>query len=688
MTAVRFGKIRYGGDYNPEQFPREIWDEDMKLFGEAGIDIATVNVFSWALNQPDEDTYRFEWLDEVLDLLHASGVEACLGTGTAAHPAWMARKYPDILAVTYDGKKRKFGRRHNSCPHSPAFRRFGPEMARRLAERYRDHPAVSLWHVNNEIGIRCYCVNCEAAFREWLKQRYGTLDALNSAWYTRFWGHTYYDWEDIVLPSGLSEGMQGGNSDQTAFQGMTLDYYRFNSDSWLECYLLEARAIKSIIPDAVVTTNFQGNGTYKPLDYFRWAPHLDVIALDMYPENSTPASVMALRYDLMRGLKGGEPFLLMESTPSVINWKTVNPAKPPGVMRLRSWQAVARGADSVMFFQLRRSLGAYEKFHGAVIDHCGHGNTRVFRECTQLGEELHRLGGRLPGARTENRVALIFDWDNWWAVEMGGGPSAYLKYVEVIQHYYDALFSSGIGVDLIPLDGNYERYDLVLAPLLYMVKPGIAEKLEAYVGNGGTLAVSFYSGIADEHDRVVPGGYPGKLRRLLGLWVEEIDALFPDQRNGLRLLQDIGGMPKGDEHACGLVCEVVHPEGAETVGVFTDRYYRDAPALTRHRFGRGEAWYTATRPDPAFMREWLRHLCEGKGIRPIYDGVTGVEVTRRERDGKAYTFLLNHSDEPREVHLGSAVQQDLLSGARISGTAVLPAQGVLILGAEEGGDGS
>lgn len=677
MTSRAFPKILYGGDYNPEQFPKEIWDEDMRLFRLAGIDTATVNVFSWSLNQPDEETYRFDWLDELMNKLHENGMYACLGTGTAAHPAWMARKYPDVLTVTYDGKKRKYGRRHNSCPNSPTFRHYAGKMARKLAERYKDHPALLLWHINNEIGIRCYCDNCERAFREWLKQRYGTLEQLNRAWYTRFWGHTFYDWEEIVLPSALSEGLQNSNSDQTAFQGITLDYYRFNSDSWLECYLIEYRAIKEIIPDAVVTTNFQGNGTYKPLDYFKWAPHLDIVALDIYPENHTPESYMAFRYDLMRGLKDGAPFLLMEQSPSVINWKAVNPLKRPGVMRLRSYQAVARGAESVMFFQLRRSLGAYEKFHGAVIDHAGHEHTRVFRECAELGQELQRLGSGLLGARTESRVGLLFDWENWWAVELGGGPSVHLKYLDQMQKYYDAFYDLRIPVDFIHEGTDFSRYDLVVAPLLYMAKPGLARKLEQFVQDGGTFVATFFSGIADEHDRVVPGGYPGELRRLLGIWVEEIDALFPDRRNRIVVERPFGALDGSYE--CALACEIVHPEGAETMAVFGEDFYSGSPALTRHRYGQGEAWYAATEPDRRFLGQWLQALCDAKGIRPLCAAPPGVEVAERTKDGVKYTFMMNHSDEAQKIHIGEDIREELLSGGKVSGEIELPPKGVMIL---------
>ncbi|MGG4032929.1 beta-galactosidase [Paenibacillus cisolokensis] len=670
----RWTKILYGGDYNPEQWPRDVWQEDMRLFKLAGIDIATINVFSWARNQPDETNYRFEWLDDVMDMLHANGIGACLATGTAAHPAWMARKYPDVLTVDSHGRKRKFGRRHNSCPNSPTFRRHSRLMAGKLAERYKDHPALLLWHVNNEYGWRCYCDNCERAFREWLKSRYGSLEELNRAWYTSFWGHTFYDWEEIVLPSRLSEHM---DDDKTAFQGMSLDYDRFNSDSFLECYKIERDAIKAVIPDAIVTTNFQSNGTYKPLDYFRWAKELDIVALDSYPTNDMPMSRIAMRHDLMRGLKGGKPYLLMEQSPSQLNWKPVNPLKRPGVMRLWSYQAVARGAESVMFFQLRRSAGAFEKFHGAVIDHAGHEHTRVFRECAALGGELRRLGDTLLGAATEAKVAIVFDWDNWWAIEHSSGPTDRLKYLEQVQKYYDVFYRRNVQVDMIGTEAELGGYDLVIAPVLYMAKPGYAAKLEAYVAGGGAFVTTFFSGIVNENDLIVLGGYPGELRKLLGIWVEETDALFPGDANTIVMRQGTAGL--AGTYSCGLLCDLLHPEGAETEAVYGGDFYRGMPALTRNRFGKGEAWYIASDPEEAFLDAFFGRLIERKGIRPAAETAPGVEAAVRVKDGRRYTFLLNHNDRPAAVRLGPEPLTELLGGGTLSGEAEIPAYGVFIL---------
>jgi len=672
MITKKLPKILYGGDYNPDQWPREIWEEDMRLFELAGIDIATINVFSWALNQSDEETYNFELLDEVMDMLHKNGVYACLATSTAAHPAWMAKKYPDVLRTDFEGRQRKFGGRHNSCPNSPTFRKYSRLMARKLAERYKDHPALAVWHINNEYGGACYCDNCAKAFRVWLKKKYNTLENLNSEWNTRFWGHTFYQWDEIVPPNNLSEHF---GHDRTNFQGISLDYSRFNSDSMLECYLAEYEEIKALTPDVMITTNLMG--TYKPLDYFKWAKYMDIVSWDNYPSYDTPMSAVAMRHDLMRGLKDGDPFMLMEQTPSQQNWQPYNSLKRPGVMRLWSYQAVARGADTVMFFQLRRSIGACEKYHGAVIEHVGHERTRVFRECAELGEELQQLGDTLLDARTNAKVGIVFDWDNWWALEYSSGPSVALKYLDEIQKYYDAFYQQNVQVDMISVDTDLSKYEIVVAPVLYMVKPGYAKKLERFVENGGTFLTTFFSGIVNENDKVTLGGYPGELRNLLGIWAEEIDALFPDQKNEIVMKRTLDGFK--DSYECGILCDLIHSEGAEVLAEYGKEFYKGMPVLTRNQFGKGQAWYVASSPEPEFLISLMSAITNEKGIQPILQSPTGVEVTRREKEGKTFTFVLNHNDQSAMIELELEGQKELLTGEVLSGTVEIPAKGVLIL---------
>ena len=443
----RINKVLYGGDYNPEQWPEEIWEEDMRLFKLAGIDEVTLNVFSWAALQPSEDTYNFEKLDKIMDLVEANGLKVFLATSTAAHPAWMAKRHPDILRTEFSGMKRKFGSRHNSCQNSPTYQKYSVLLAKKLAERYGERECVIGWHICNEYGGECYCENCEKQFRVWLKEKYGTIEEVNKAWDTSFWGHTFYDWDEIVLPNMLSEHFE---PDRTTFQGISLDYRRFNSEGMLKCYQAEAAAIRSVVPDAKITTNLMG--FYKPLDYQMWAKSMDFISWDNYPANEDPYSRIAMNHDLMRGIKGRQPFVLMEQTPSVTTWLAYNALKRPGVMRLWSYQAMAHGADAVLFFQMRRSIGACEKYHGAVIDHVGTENTRAFREISQLGKELQQLGDKTLGARSRAKAAILVDWDNWWAIEYSAGPSRDLKYLDEVFLYYRALEEQNYAVDIIGVE--------------------------------------------------------------------------------------------------------------------------------------------------------------------------------------------------------------------------------------------
>ena len=489
FLAGNVKKIPYGGDYNPEQWSEEIWDEDMRLLPKAGIDTLTLNVFNWAMLQPSEDVYDFSMLDKIIDTVSKQGFNIILATSTGAHPAWMARKHPDILRVTSDGQKRKFGGRQNSCPNSPTYRKYSVLLAKKLAERYGKLKHLAAWHISNEYYDTCYCENCERSFRSWLKNRYKTLDALNEAWNTHFWGHTYHDWDDIVSPTHLSETWEPM---RTTMQNEALDYKRFNSDSLLDCYKLEYDALKAVCPDVPITTNLMG--TYRELDYHKWGKHLDFVSFDNYPRPETPYTRTAMNHALMRGLKDGEPFCLMEQTPSVTNWAPYCSLKRPGIMRLCSYQALAHGADSVLFFQMRRSRGCCEKFHGAVIDHAGHENTRVFRECAALGAELQTLGSAFIDSCVKADVAVIFDWDTWWATAYSAGPTADLDYVAEVFRFYDAASRQNFGVDVIGMDGDFSRYKLIIAPVFYMVKPGVDSRLKDFVRGGGAFVTPFFSG--------------------------------------------------------------------------------------------------------------------------------------------------------------------------------------------------
>lgn len=653
-----FKRILYGGDYNPNQWSRDIWDEDMRLFSKAGINSATINVFSWAKLQPSEQEYHFDELDEIVEMLSREKYDIVLATSTGALPAWMFKKYPEVGRTDFDGRRHKFGNRHNACPNSLVYQTFARRLAEKLAERYGINEHVVCWHVNNEYGGVCYCENCEKAFRVWLKEKYKTVEAVNTAWNMEFWGHTIYDWDEIVVPNVMGDAR---GAEKTAFAGLSVDYRRFMSDSMLENFKMERDAIRMSDSHTPITTNFMG--TYKNLDYFKWAKEMDIVSWDNYPDYDTPWSEVAMRHDLMRGLKG-QPFMLMEQTPSQQCWQAYNSLKKPGQMRAQSYQTLAHGADTIQFFQLRRSVGGCEKFHGAVIEHAGTDNTRVFKEVSGLGAELQALSDEFPGADNPADVGIIFDWDNYWAFEYSNGHHRDLKYVDQIWQYYRYFYEKNIMVDMIPLDADFSKYKVVVAPLLYMVKEGVQQRLEDYVEQGGTFITGFLSGIVDQSDNVHLGGYPGPLRRLTGIWVEETDVLAPEQSNTLRFAGQT-------EAVCHMLCDIIHLEGAEALAEYSSNFYAGSPAVTRHGFGQGTVYYIGTRPEEEALGKILNQAMDVAGVRPVIEEETKLEIVCRATEQKRYYFIMNFSGEDVTLPQFFAGKTDMITGSVLSPQTVL-----------------
>ena len=664
-----FASILHGADYNPEQWPREVWDEDVALMQRAHVNVATLPVFGWVTLQPDEDTFDFAWLDEIIDKLHAGGVRVCMATATASVPAWLAQKYPDVLRVGENGRQLKHGNRHTFCPHSPNFQRLSVDLARKLAERYGNHPALVAWHIGNEYGSLCYCEKCAQAFRGWLQERYGSLEEVNKRWWTKFWGHTYTDWSQIEPPTSDGDG---------SMQGLTLDYGRFASQSLLDCCCRERDAVREVETKLPVTTNMMG--TFKPLDYQKWARELDIVSWDCYPQRGAQPHEIAFQHSVMRGLREGQSWMLMEQTPSQQNWQAYNALKAPGVMRLWSYQAMAHGADTVMYFQWRRSRGACEKFHGAVVEHSANPDARVLQEVAELGRELENLGAQTLDGRVRSRVAILFDWENWWAIENASGPSVDLKYVPQCRSFYGALHQNGIVADVVAPEADLSGYDLVIAPVLCMVKPGIAEKLESFVADGGTFLTTYFSGIVDENDLAFLGGYPGPLRPLLGIWSEELDVLSPTESNRL-----VFGTPFGelnDSYVCGLLCDRVHAESAQILATYGEHFYAGEAALTVNEWGEGRAYYLATFPEAKALKSLLVQLCAEKNIAPPLNiaPLDGVEITERiAPDGRSLFYFLNHNHASVSVTLPNGNFMDLIGGESYENHIELAAYGVVIL---------
>ncbi|MBV9383327.1 MAG: beta-galactosidase [Streptosporangiaceae bacterium] len=661
----RLGHLGYGADYNPEQWPPGVWREDMKLMREAGVNMVSVAIFGWAQLEPRPGHYEFGWLDEVLGLLHENGISACLATATASPPPWLARLYPQTLPETADGTRLMPGSRQHFCPSSPEYRAAAAALVERLARRYSAHPALAVWHVGNEFGCHvpaCYCDRSAADFRRWLRDRYGDLDTLNERWSTAFWSQRYGEWEEIGVPRRMPA---------FANPAQQLDFARFCSDALLACFTAEREILRSITPGIPVTTNFLS--LWKPVDFFAWAPHQDVIAHDSYPDPLDPATVSdaAFNYDLMRSLGGGRPWILMEQAPSAVNWRGHNAPKPPGVMRLWSYQALARGADAIMFFQWRASAGGAEKFHSALLPHGGTA-TRTWREASALGRELRKLG-ELRGTRVRADVAIMLDWPSWWALEQDSHPSQALLLTDQLRAHYKPLWEASIAADVVHPESSLAGYRLVVVPNLYLVTVQAVTGLHDYVSGGGHLLMSFFSGIVDENDRVRLGGYPAPFTDLLGLRIGEFWPLAPGVRAGAEFHDG------QDRFTASFWADAIELAGAEPVASYRDGELSGVPALTRHRFGDGLAWYLGTRPGEAAMRRIVLAAARAAGAGPPVPGLPpGVEAVRRAGPRGSYLLLLNHSGDQADIGL-PVPMADLLGAPGPRARILLPARGVAVL---------
>lgn len=636
---TQLSRFLYGGDYNPEQWPEDTWANDIQVFKQAHLNSATINVFSWALLEQREGEYDFSKLDKIVKELSDANFDIVLATATAAMPAWMFKKYPDVARVDYQGRRHVFGQRHNFCSNSKNYQVLASKLVKKIVSRYYKNPHIKVWHVNNEYGGNCYCDNCQNTFRDWLKYKYKNLETLNKAWNMNVWGHRIYDWDEIVVPNELGDAWGAGGT-ETIVSALSLDYLRFQSESLLKLFKMEKAIIKKYDPVALVTTNFHALPN-KLLDYQKWAKEQDIISYDSYPSYNMPTYQSAFLYDLMRSLKH-QPFMLMESTPAQVNWQPYSPLKRPGQMAATELQAVAHGADTVQFFQLKQAIGGSEKFHSAVISHSQRTDTRVFKEVTELGEKLEKTGSTILGSKTKAKVGIVFDWNNFWSYEYIDGITQDLDYVESILDYYKQFYKRNIPTDIISVDDDFSQYDLVVAPVLYMIKSGLAEKIDQYVKRGGNFVASYLSGIVNENDSVYLGGYPGPLKDVLGIWVEESDAVIPGQKITVSL--------DSNNYQANLICDLLHLEGAHALGNYNSEFYKETPAVSENKWGKGTSWYIGTQLDEAGLSKIFDHLISIVNIKSLIETKTDLEITKRvTKSGKELYFVLNMSNDTKDL---------------------------------------
>ncbi len=667
----------HGADYNPEQWEKypEVLEEDIRLMKLANCNVMSVGIFSWAKLEPEEGKFNFEWMDNLLDTFHENGIYAFLATPTGARPAWMSEKYPEVLRVGANRVRNLHGLRHNHCYSSPVYREKTAIMNSKLAERYADHPAVIGWHISNEYGGECHCDYCQDAFQEWLKKKYKSLDALNDEWWTTFWSHTYSSWSQLESPAPHGESM---------VHGLNLDWKRFVTDQTLDFYRHEIKPLKKVKPDLPVTANFME--AFEGLNYAKFAEDLDFVSWDSYPtwhdrqDETYLAAYTAMNHDWFRSLKDGQPFLLMESTPSLTNWQPISKLKKPGMHALSSLQAVAHGSDSVQYFQWRKSRGSSEKFHGAVVDHVGHEHTRVFQDVKKLGEDLSNLD-EVVGTTVNAEVAIIFDTENRWAVKDAQGPrNIGIHYERTVTEHYQAFWEQGIAVDVIDSEKDLSKYKLVVAPMLYMVRSSVGENIERFVQNGGTFVTTYWSGIVNENDLCFLNGFPGPLRKTLGIWSEEIDGLYDGETNQINTIGN-NELGLNGEFEAKELCDLIHLEGAEALAYYGDDFYAGRPALTVNHFGEGKAYYIASRNEQAFHQAFYQRLADELSLKRAIKGSLPRHVSAQVRtDGvNEYLFLMNFSNHKTEINLENQAYEDLLSGNKMVDSITLKGFDVIVL---------
>ncbi|MDR2252305.1 MAG: beta-galactosidase [Bifidobacteriaceae bacterium] len=665
-----FTGLAFGGDFNPEQWPEELQAEDIALMRQAGVNLVSLAIFAWAAIEPREGEFDWGWLDRTMDRLHHADIKVALATATASPPPWLTSRHPEILPQRPDGARLNQGSRQAYSVSHPLHRAYALRLAEQMARRYGRHPALAMWHVDNEIGChvpRDYSPSAARDFREWLRAKYKDIAALNAAWGAAFWSGRHSDFEEILPPLATPT---------FANPAHRLDFDRYSSDALLDYYLDLRDTLRAITPHIPMTTNFMVSRSVRSMDYFTWADEVDVIANDHYTQAADPLREIDLAFaaDISRGLARGAPWMLMEHSTSAVNFQPRNRAKLPGEMLRNSMAHVARGSDAAMFFQWRQSRFGAEKFHSAMLPHAGV-DSDVWRDVVALGGALRAIG-EVRGARLRNRAAVVLDWPSWWAVGQEGHPSTALVYADQLRAWHRALWRAGIVADMTPATGDLANYDLIVAPTLYLVSDAAAANIAAAAERGASVIVTYFSGIADQAEHVRLGGYPGAFRELVGVRVEEFWPLQEGESVALagEIFADAAGL------RADLWTEKARAQpGVEVLAAYGDGPLAGRPAVTRRpTAGGGAAWYVTTRLPDAAADAVVAALSAESGVKPEAASPVGVEVTRRWSDDSktSWLFAINHTDRTCSLQ---ATGVELLTGARAEGALEVPAGAVRVL---------
>ena len=668
-------RIWYGGDYNPDQWPEEVWDDDVRLMKKAGVNLVSVGIFSWAKIETSEGVYDFDWLDRIIDKLGEAGVAVDLASATASPPMWLTQAHPEVLWKDYRGDVCQPGARQHWRPTSPVFREYALKLCRAMAEHYKGNPYVVAWHVSNEYGCHNrfdYSEDAEHAFQQWCEERYGTIDAVNDAWGTAFWAQRMNDFSEIVPPRFIGDG-------NFMNPGKLLDFKRFSSDALKAFYIAERDALAEITPDLPLTTNFMVSASGSVLDYDDWGDEVDFVSNDHYfIPGEAHLDELAFSASLVDGIARKDPWFLMEHSTSAVNWREINYRKEPGQLVRDSLAHVAMGADAVCYFQWRQSKAGAEKFHSAMVPHAGE-DSAVFRDVCELGADLNKLSdeGILGSRLAKSRVAVVFDYESEWATEHTATPTQHVHHVDEPLAWFRALADQGVTADVVPVRGAWDDYEMVVLPSVYLLSEETTRRVRDYVVGGGRLVVTYYTGISDEKDHVWLGGYPGSIRDVVGVRVEEF----------MPMGDDFTGVPDRLELSNGAVAHDIADvigsvDGTATVlATFKDDPWTGmdgVPAIVANTFGEGRSVYVGARLGREGLALSLPEILESLGMAEAggNDGRV-LHVEREGANGSRFVFSFNRTHETVRVPVEGEVV--VSSFADVDGeTASIKPNGVIV----------
>ena len=668
-------RIWYGGDYNPDQWPEEVWDDDVRLMKKAGVNLVSVGIFSWAKIETSEGVYDFDWLDRIIDKLGEAGIAVDLASATASPPMWLTQAHPEVLWKDYRGDVCQPGARQHWRPTSPVFREYALKLCRAMAEHYKGNPYVVAWHVSNEYGCHNrfdYSEDAEHAFQQWCEERYGTIDAVNDAWGTAFWAQRMNDFSEIVPPRFIGDG-------NFMNPGKLLDFKRFSSDALKAFYIAERDTLAEITPDLPLTTNFMVSASGSVLDYDDWGDEVDFVSNDHYfIPGEAHLDELAFSASLVDGIARKDPWFLMEHSTSAVNWREINYRKEPGQLVRDSLAHVAMGADAVCYFQWRQSKAGAEKFHSAMVPHAGE-DSAVFRDVCELGADLNKLSdeGILGSRLAKSRVAVVFDYESEWATEHTATPTQHVHHVDEPLAWFRALADQGVTADVVPVRGAWDDYEMVVLPSVYLLSEETTRRVRDYVVGGGRLVVTYYTGISDEKDHVWLGGYPGSIRDVVGVRVEEFMPMGDDFTG----VPDRLGLSNGAvAHDIADVIGSVD-ESATVLATFKDNPWTGmdgAPAIVAHTFGEGRSVYVGARLGRDGIALSLPEILDSLGMAEAggNDGRV-LHVEREGADGSGFVFSFNRTHETVRVPVEGEVV--VSSFADVDGeTASIKPNGVIV----------